>query len=90
MTLQAVRELLESTRNGIVEQHYGDCYTDDMLVTRRPTAHEAALYSICEGLLVELERIAEHYHTYDTDDPYDEHGKWEHDTSGPKQREEGR
>lgn len=57
MTIKAIRENLEQAREGLQEMHYGDRYTDDGYVVRTPGLHEAKLYSICEGLIVEIERL---------------------------------
>lgn len=59
MTLQQIRENLEHARKGLEELETGDRYTDDRYVKRMPSQHEAKLYSICEGLIVEIERLQE-------------------------------
>lgn len=51
MTIKAIRENLEQARaEGVI-------YLDGEYAPLMPTPHEAKLYSICEGLIVEIERL---------------------------------
>lgn len=66
MTLQAIRENLEQARNGLPYLVPDDGFNiilgadgavkNGEYTTIHPTMHEAKLYSVCEGLIVELER----------------------------------
>jgi len=69
MTIQAIRENLEEARQGIRTVHpdppgtviigpNGEVRNGEP-VTVQPGLHEAKLYSICEGLIVEIERLQE-------------------------------
>ena len=67
MTIQAIRENLEEARQGLRTIHpdppgtviigpNGEVRNGES-VTVQPGLHEAKLYSICEGLIVEIERL---------------------------------